>query len=155
VGSRGPDAAGYVRQEFDESLKCGRLEHGFLRVQVESVSTVSRVRTSAVAALPASGSRPGMGSQRNWVDEIEVFLPLPDSRAPFCKASCPWLDKPNDRLILLRLQSCPSDVPTARTWHAVQIEALALVVSKPFRSIIPSPFKQECDAPQVCSRCDT
>ena len=23
----------YVRQEFDEYLKCGRLEHGFLRVQ--------------------------------------------------------------------------------------------------------------------------
>ena len=24
---------GYVRQEFDEYLKCGRLEHGFLRVR--------------------------------------------------------------------------------------------------------------------------
>jgi hypothetical protein len=56
---------GYVRQEFDESLKCGRLEHGFLRVQVESVSTVSRVRTSAVAALPASRSRFGMASEWN------------------------------------------------------------------------------------------
>ena len=26
----------YVRQEFDEYLKCGRLEHGFLRVQCET-----------------------------------------------------------------------------------------------------------------------
>jgi len=26
----------YVRREFDEYLKCGRLEHGFLRVQCES-----------------------------------------------------------------------------------------------------------------------
>jgi hypothetical protein len=55
---------GYVRQEFDEYLKCGRLEHGFLRVQVESVSTDSRVQTSAVAALPSSRSRQGMASQR-------------------------------------------------------------------------------------------
>ena len=27
---------GYVRQEFDEYLKCGCLEHGFLRVQCET-----------------------------------------------------------------------------------------------------------------------
>ena len=26
----------YVRREFDEYLKCGRLEHGFLRVQCEA-----------------------------------------------------------------------------------------------------------------------
>ena len=26
----------YVRNEFDEYLKCGRLEHGFLRVRCES-----------------------------------------------------------------------------------------------------------------------
>ena len=26
----------YVRQEFDDYLKCGRLEHGFLRVQCET-----------------------------------------------------------------------------------------------------------------------
>ena len=26
----------YVRQEFDEYLKCGRLEHGFLRVQSDT-----------------------------------------------------------------------------------------------------------------------
>ena len=26
----------YVRQEFDEYLKCGRLEHGFLRVQCDT-----------------------------------------------------------------------------------------------------------------------
>ena len=25
----------YVRQEYDEYLKCGRLEHGFLRVQCD------------------------------------------------------------------------------------------------------------------------
>jgi len=56
---------GYVRQEFDEYLKCGRLEHGFLRVQVESMSTDSRVRTSTVAALPSSRSRQGMATQRN------------------------------------------------------------------------------------------
>ena len=66
-----------------------------------------------------------------------------------------WLDKLNDWLILSGLQSCPSDVPSAETWHAVQIKSLTLLVSKPFRSISPSPLKQGCDAPQVCRRCDT
>ena len=28
----------YVTKEFDEYLKCGRLEHGFLRVRCESVN---------------------------------------------------------------------------------------------------------------------
>jgi hypothetical protein len=57
--------------------------------------------------------------------------------------------------ILLPLQSCPGDVPSAKAWHARYIEALALLVSKSFRSIIPAPLKQEFDAPQVCRRCDT
>ena len=34
--SEGRVLPNYVRREFDEYLKCGRLEHGFLRVQCES-----------------------------------------------------------------------------------------------------------------------
>jgi hypothetical protein len=33
--SEGRALPDHVRQEFDEYLKCGRLEHGFLRVQCE------------------------------------------------------------------------------------------------------------------------
>ncbi len=31
--SQGTDLPGYVEQEFEDYLKCGRLEHGFLRVR--------------------------------------------------------------------------------------------------------------------------
>ena len=32
LAGRGTDLPGYIEQEFEEYLKCGRLEHGFLRV---------------------------------------------------------------------------------------------------------------------------
>lgn len=34
--AQGKRLPGYVIREFDEYLKCGRLEHGFLRVRCES-----------------------------------------------------------------------------------------------------------------------
>jgi len=36
LAERGRELPGYVQREFDDSLKCGRLEHGFLRVRCES-----------------------------------------------------------------------------------------------------------------------
>lgn len=33
LGAQGRSLPGYVQQEFDAYLKCGRLEHGFLRVR--------------------------------------------------------------------------------------------------------------------------
>jgi hypothetical protein len=37
----------YVRQEFEDYLKCGRLEHGFLRVRC-NFCTISNVRSGLV-----------------------------------------------------------------------------------------------------------
>src|SRR5680860_1781430 len=36
LASHGKYLPAYVTKEFDEYLKCGRLEHGFLRVKCES-----------------------------------------------------------------------------------------------------------------------
>ena len=36
LAAQGTALPGYVEREFDEYLKCGRLEHGFLRVQCDS-----------------------------------------------------------------------------------------------------------------------
>ena len=36
LASHGKYLPAYVTQEFDEYLKCGRLEHGFLRVRCEA-----------------------------------------------------------------------------------------------------------------------
>ena len=33
---QGTDLPGYVQQEFEEYLKCGRLKHGFLRVRCDT-----------------------------------------------------------------------------------------------------------------------
>ncbi len=35
LGGRGRELPGYVQREFDDYLKCGRLEHGFLRLRCE------------------------------------------------------------------------------------------------------------------------
>jgi hypothetical protein len=34
--AQGTDLPGYVQQEFEDYLKCGRLEHGFLRVRCDT-----------------------------------------------------------------------------------------------------------------------
>ncbi len=36
LAAQGTDLPGYVEQEFEDYLKCGRLEHGFLRVRCET-----------------------------------------------------------------------------------------------------------------------
>jgi len=44
----------YVRQEFDGYLKCGRLEHGFLRVQCETCHAEHLVAQVLSEAMPPS-----------------------------------------------------------------------------------------------------
>ncbi len=36
LAAQGKALPGYVEQEFEDYLKCGRLEHGFLRVRCEA-----------------------------------------------------------------------------------------------------------------------
>jgi len=39
LAEQGRELPSYVQREFEEFLKCGRLEHGFLRVRCESCHT--------------------------------------------------------------------------------------------------------------------
>jgi len=54
----------YVRQEFDEYLKCGRLEHGFLRMQCETCHAEHLVAFNCHAPDPESGLHESDGSPR-------------------------------------------------------------------------------------------
>jgi hypothetical protein len=36
--SQGKESPGYVQREFEEFLKCGRLEHGFFRLRCELIA---------------------------------------------------------------------------------------------------------------------
>ena len=47
----------YVRQEFDEYLKCGRLEHGFLRVQCDTCYAEHLI----------------LGSSRTWRQSLRIL----------------------------------------------------------------------------------
>jgi hypothetical protein len=41
LGQQGKCLPDHVRREFDEYLKCGRFEHGFLRVRCEGSDKLS------------------------------------------------------------------------------------------------------------------
>jgi hypothetical protein len=71
----------YVRQEFDEYLKCGRLEHGFLRVQCETC----RVCGGAVRVIACIEDPVVIKKILAHLEEKSpprAALLLPDSRAP-------------------------------------------------------------------------
>ena len=61
-----------VRQEFDECLKCGRLEHGFLRVQCETCHAEHLVAFSCKRRgfCPSCGARRMAESAALLVDEV-------------------------------------------------------------------------------------
>ena len=62
----------YVRQEFEEYLKCGRLEHGFLRVQCETCHAEHLVAFSCKRRgfCPSCGARRMAESAALLVDEV-------------------------------------------------------------------------------------
>jgi ribosomal protein S27E len=66
----------FVMQEFEEYLKCGRLEHGFLRVRCESCCDEKLVAFSCKRRgfCPSCGARRMADSAAHLVDEI-----LPDN----------------------------------------------------------------------------
>ena len=63
LAEQGKALPAYVEKEFDAYLKCGRLEHGFLRVRCESchferlVAFSCKRRGSARAAVPDAWRR--------------------------------------------------------------------------------------------------
>lgn len=63
---------GYVRQEFEDYLKCGRLEHGFLRVRCETCHEGCLVAFSCKRRgfCPSCGARHMAESSALLVDEL-------------------------------------------------------------------------------------
>jgi len=68
----------YVTKEFDEYLKCGRLEHGFLRVRCESCHEEKLVAFSCKRRgfCPSCGARRMADSAALLVDEILPHQPM-------------------------------------------------------------------------------
>lgn len=68
----------YITKEFDEYLKCGRLEHGFLRVQCETCHDEKLVAFSCKKRgfCPSCGARRMADSAALLVDEILPHQPM-------------------------------------------------------------------------------
>ncbi len=68
----------YVRREFDEYLKCGRLEHGFLRVQCASCHAEHLVAFSCKRRgfCPSCGAHRMVESAALLVDEVLPHQPM-------------------------------------------------------------------------------
>jgi ribosomal protein S27E len=72
LASHGKELPVYVTKEFDEYLKCGRLEHGFLRVRCETCHHEKLVAFSCKRRgfCPSCGARRMADSAALLVDEI-------------------------------------------------------------------------------------
>ena len=74
LADQGSELPGYVEQEFDDYLRCGRLEHGFLRVRCDSDSCHAE-RLVAFSCkrrgfCPSCGARRMAESAALLVDEV-------------------------------------------------------------------------------------
>jgi len=78
LASHGRHLPVYVTKEFDEYLKCGRLEHGFLRVRCESCHDEKLVAFSCKhrGFCPSCGARRMTDSATLLVDEILPHQPM-------------------------------------------------------------------------------
>lgn len=75
---QGTPLPAYVSREFEDYLKCGRLEHGFLRVRCESCHTEKLVAFSCKRRgfRPSCGARQMIDSAALLVDEVLPQVPL-------------------------------------------------------------------------------
>ena len=78
LGKQGKHLPKFVTQEFEEYLKCGRLEHGFLRVQCESCHHEKLVAFSCKRRgfCPSCGARRMADSAAHLVDEVLPEKPI-------------------------------------------------------------------------------
>lgn len=69
---------GYIQQEFEAYLKCGRLEHGFLRVRCDSCHHEKLVAFSCKkrGLCPSCGARRMVDSSALLTDEVLPKVPL-------------------------------------------------------------------------------
>jgi hypothetical protein len=75
---RGRELPGYVQREFEDYLKCGRLEHGFLRVRCASCHTEHLVAFSCKRRgfCPSCGARRMAESAALLVDKVLPRQPM-------------------------------------------------------------------------------
>ena len=78
LASQGRYLPAYVTKEFDEYLKCGRLEHGFLRVRCKSCYDGKLVAFSCKRRVfcPSCGARRMADSAALLVDEVLPHQPM-------------------------------------------------------------------------------
>jgi len=78
LASQGKFLPAYVTNEFDEYLKCGRLEHGFLRVRCDSCQDEKLVAFSCKnrGFCPSCGARRMADSAALLVDDILPLQPM-------------------------------------------------------------------------------
>ena len=78
MANQGRELPGYVQREFEEFLKCGRLEHGFLRVRCESCHAEHLVAFSCKRRgfCPTCGARRMAESAALLVDEVLPEQPM-------------------------------------------------------------------------------
>ena len=60
LAAQGAALPGYVEQEFEDYLQCGRLEHGFLRVRCDICDAEHLWRSAANAEAFVSAAAPGV-----------------------------------------------------------------------------------------------
>ena len=78
LAAQGRELPGYVQQEFEDYLKCGRLEHGFLRVRCECCHAEHLVAFSCKRRgfCPSCGARRMAESAALLVDEVLPEQPM-------------------------------------------------------------------------------
>jgi len=78
LASQGRFLPAYVTKEFDEHLKCGRLEHGFLRVRRDSCQDEKLIAFSCKRRgfCPSCGARWMADSAALLVDEVLLHQPM-------------------------------------------------------------------------------
>ncbi len=78
LAEQGRELPGYVQREFEDYLKCGRLEHGFLRVRCESCHAEHLVAFSCKRRgfCPSCGARRMAESAALLVDEVFPEQPV-------------------------------------------------------------------------------
>ena len=78
LAAQGGELPGYVAQEFEDYLKCGRLEHGFLRVRCDRCHAEHLVAFSCKhrGFCPSCGARRMAESAALLVDEVLPEQPL-------------------------------------------------------------------------------
>jgi len=78
LSAQGKQLPGYVVREFDDYLKCGRLEHGFLRVRCDNCHHEKLVAFSCKRRgfCPSCGARRMVDSAAHLVDEVLPKRPI-------------------------------------------------------------------------------